>query len=144
MIPNFHKIMQMAAKHLNQLGIKYIKILRSKAFLNVQKWGLDIPSANPASNPGSFRLLQFEVIKRWSWIPRHQGDQIGRIFAHWAIVYFGIFSKFYFCIILMATYSTKAGVNLLFLTKYGLDYILGDFFKKASCHPDPDPTYHRR
>jgi hypothetical protein len=55
-----------------------------------------------------------------------QGDQNGRIFAHWAIPYLGIFSKSYFCITYWATCSSKSAENLVVLTKYGLGDILGD------------------
>jgi hypothetical protein len=72
-----------------------------------------------------------------------QGDQIGRIFAYWAIVSFGQFIE---------NYRNFALNYALILTKNGLDYnlgdfctilgdfgrfwaILGDFFTNVSCHP---------
>jgi hypothetical protein len=59
-----------------------------------------------------------------------QGDQIGRIFALWAIVNFDIVSiSHYFSVsIFFATFSTMTVANLVILTKYGLGYSLGDFF----------------
>jgi hypothetical protein len=32
--------------------------------------------------------------QKCSNLPQHQGDQIGRIFAFWVIVYFGHFKKY--------------------------------------------------
>jgi hypothetical protein len=81
-----------------------------------------------------------------------QGDQIGRIFAYWVIVYFRQFYENY-----------RNGSNLLdtfvhgksyihkcilkytyLLTKNVLGYILGDFFTNSSGHPDgvPKLCYH--
>jgi hypothetical protein len=69
----------------------------------------------------------------------HQGDQIGRIFAQWAIIYFGRFvenrkSSPYFC----ATFSLSTGMcicDTLIVTKIGLGHILGDFFHQLVWSP---------
>jgi hypothetical protein len=70
-----------------------------------------------------------------------QGDQIGRIFAQWEIIYFGRLvenrkSSPYFC----ATFSLSTGLcicDILIVTKIGLGYILGNFFTNSSGHPGP-------
>jgi hypothetical protein len=65
-----------------------------------------------------------------------QGDQIGRIFAQWAIVYFGQWFEIYIISAnFWATFLCDTSYVLI-LTKNGLGYILGDFFKNSSGHPD--------
>jgi hypothetical protein len=64
-----------------------------------------------------------------------QGDQIGRIFAQWAIVYFGQFFENHksspnFC----ATFP-KIIDYMLTLTKLVLGDLLGYFFTNSSGHP---------
>jgi hypothetical protein len=66
-----------------------------------------------------------------------QGDQIGRIFAHWAIAFVGQFIENY-------RSSANSWANffpstscVLILTKNCLCYTLGDFFKNSSGHPGP-------
>jgi hypothetical protein len=67
------------------------------------------------------------------WVSvRDQGDQIGRIFACWQIVFFGLFfwenyrngQKF-------GLLFSAVKVNAKILTKSSLGYILGDFFSKT-------------
>jgi hypothetical protein len=70
-----------------------------------------------------FRALSF---------PCNQGDQIGRIFARWAIVYFGQF--FENC---RSSPNFRAAIfsgknYALILTYNGLVYILGDFFSSKT------------
>jgi hypothetical protein len=65
-----------------------------------------------------------------------QGDQIGRIFAQCAIIYFAQIDKNYrsspkFC----ATFFPSVEYVLI-LTKYALGYIFGDFFTNSSGHHD--------
>jgi hypothetical protein len=62
--------------------------------------------------------------------PREQGDQIGRIFAQWVIVYFGQFYKDY-----RSNPNFWATLSLLiyyviFFGKKWLGFGLGDFFHK--------------
>jgi hypothetical protein len=60
----------------------------------------------------------------------NQGDQIGRIFAFGAIVYFGQFLEN-----VLATFSQEQS-TVLIRAKNGQAYILGDFFPNASSHSD--------
>jgi hypothetical protein len=53
-----------------------------------------------------------------------QGDQIGRIFTHWAIAYFGQFFYSRRCLNLGYFFHDKT--YALILTKSGLDYHLGE------------------
>jgi hypothetical protein len=55
-----------------------------------------------------------------------QGDQIGRIVANWAIVYFVQF----FIYTSIQIFELLLSKIFLVLTSYGLGYILGDFFHK--------------
>jgi hypothetical protein len=65
----------------------------------------------------------------------NQGDQIGRIFAHCAIVDFLQFlGNEKVAHIFMLPFPTDEVRNLI-LTKNVLGYILGDFFKNSSGHP---------
>jgi hypothetical protein len=58
-----------------------------------------------------------------------------------AIIYFGqCFENNRSGAKITATCSHGIGCAALFLTKNGRGYILGDFFKNSSCHPDHDPT----
>jgi hypothetical protein len=67
---------------------------------------------------------------------RSQGDQFGRIFAEWVIVFSGHFFN----------YKTSPHFRLLFpqlmlcinfeICKKGLGYILGDFSTTLSGHPE--------
>jgi hypothetical protein len=64
-----------------------------------------------------------------------QGDQIGRIFAQWAIFYFkqileNYKSRPHFC----ATFFPSTGYELI-LTENGLGNILGNFFTNSSGRP---------
>jgi hypothetical protein len=62
-----------------------------------------------------------------------QGDQIGRIFAHWATVFFGHSKK-------LQNFWLLICIN--FAKKMCLGDILGDFFINSSGHPDPMPVLH--
>jgi hypothetical protein len=59
-----------------------------------------------------------------------QGDQIGRFFAHWAIVTFfkTVFEELAHVFFLNKIYAT-------ILTKNGLGHILGELFTNSSGHP---------
>jgi hypothetical protein len=68
----------------------------------------------------------------------NQGDQSGRIFAYWAVVYFGLLLE-----------NDKSGANywatfchgtifVLSPVKNGLGYIFGDSFTGYSGHPAYD------
>jgi hypothetical protein len=64
-----------------------------------------------------------------------QGDQIGRIFDHWAAVYFG---QFFYCSSSPNFWSTSfhCKSDTYILTINGLAYTLGDFFfTNSSGHP---------
>jgi hypothetical protein len=63
------------------------------------------------------------------------GDQIGRIFAHWAIIYFGQwFEKLQKENIFWAAFSH--GTSYVFiLSKKRVGLHFGDFFKNSSGHP---------
>jgi hypothetical protein len=63
---------------------------------------------------------------------RRQGDQVGRIFACCAIVYF--FEKYRNSPKIRATLSHRRSYVLI-LTKIGLGYVLGDFSTNSSGHP---------
>jgi hypothetical protein len=69
-------------------------------------------------------------------LTHEQGDQIGPIFAYWAIVHFGRFFNHrrspYFW---YTFYIVKVSIN--FDLKNGLGNILGDFFTNKSGHPAP-------
>jgi hypothetical protein len=67
---------------------------------------------------------------------QEQGDQIGRIFAHWAIVYmlFSVFKNTEESI--PHALATSLHGWTIILTKNGFGFILGDFSRKASRHPD--------
>jgi hypothetical protein len=74
----------------------------------------------------------------------HQGDQIVRISAQWAIVYFGSFfqklqkrPKFW------ASFSPSIDYVSI-LTKNGFGYILGDFFHKLIWGQFKHPLLDRR
>jgi hypothetical protein len=56
-----------------------------------------------------------------------QGDQIGRSFAKWVIVYFGQLLENYGRIPHFGATLFHGYVYSLIFTKYGLDYIFGDF-----------------
>jgi hypothetical protein len=80
---------------------------------------------------GSFRCFYFLPWKR----TRDQGDQIGRIFAYWAIVYFGQFIENYgsspdFC----APFS-HGNCAKLNLEKLVLATFWAIFFTNSSGHP---------
>jgi hypothetical protein len=83
------------------------------------------------------QLLTKEVDRvQCNQIPTHnQGDQIGRIFAYWAIVYFGaVFLKKYIRSF-RAIFSTVKFMCYIILTENGLGHILGDFLANSSGHP---------
>jgi hypothetical protein len=64
-----------------------------------------------------------------------QGDRIGRIFDYWAICYYGQhFEHYRSSPIFEQLFDQKIGY-VLYLTKKGLGYILGDFFTNSSDHP---------
>jgi hypothetical protein len=65
---------------------------------------------------------------------RTQGDQIGRVFAYWVIVYFGKFENYKSSPNFGATFS-YGKLFALILTKNVLGHILGDFFATSSGHP---------
>jgi hypothetical protein len=69
------------------------------------------------------KFVHRESIWKHYW-DREQGDLIGRIFAYWATVYFRQFFALLF--------STEKVVFIL--AKYGLGYILGDFFIWDRCY----------
>jgi hypothetical protein len=65
-----------------------------------------------------------------------QGDQIGRIFAHWVTVYFGqLFENYRRGSFFWATFFHDKVFELI-SSKNVLGHILGDFFTRASGHPD--------
>jgi hypothetical protein len=61
------------------------------------------------------------------------GDQIGRIFTYWAIVYFGQFFRDEAEMFWLLFFHGKSCV--LKLTPNGLGSILGDFFTNSFGHP---------
>jgi hypothetical protein len=76
--------------------------------------------------------------KAFNWVVQmtlHQGDHVGRIFALWAIVCFGLcFENYRSSAKIWPTLPTIPTMYVLVLTKYGLSF-LGDFFSNASGHP---------
>jgi hypothetical protein len=80
-IPKGHKLYQMAVK-VFQMVIKYTNIFHSKALRIFTKFGIFGLKTNHLS-----RLqLRNRTVNRN--VCHEQGDQIGRIFAHWAAVTF--------------------------------------------------------
>jgi hypothetical protein len=76
----------------------------------------------------------------------NQGDQIGRIFADWAAVYFGQFIenfKSYPNYWASIFHDTRYVHTYLTFTKNELGYILGDFFTNSSGHPVTNVTIDR-
>jgi hypothetical protein len=69
-------------------------------------------------------------------VPR-QGDQIGRIFANWAIVFiWAVFVITELAQIFWLLFTTKV-VNVILFTNNELGYILGGFFANSSGHSGP-------
>jgi hypothetical protein len=58
-----------------------------------------------------------------------QGDQIGRFFAHWAIVYLEQFFKY------RSSPNLWDNLYALILTRNGLGYILGNFYQSHLVTP---------
>jgi hypothetical protein len=104
---------------------------------------LDIRRSNAESQ--SFRIAVYAsnlCVYAWNYnfvniyVYKDQGDQIGRIFAYWALVYFGLFFENYISSTnSLATFS-KCISYAFILTKSGLGDILGKFFTNSSGHPD--------
>jgi hypothetical protein len=70
----------------------------------------------------------------------NQGDQIGRIFAYWAIVFFGQFIENYrISANSWATFFHSISYALIF-TKKWFGHILGNFFTHSSGHPVANST----
>jgi hypothetical protein len=61
----------------------------------------------------------------------NQGDQIWRIFAYWAILFFGQFYENY----TRSSNLFHGRSYTLILTKSGLRHTFGDFFTNSSGHP---------
>jgi hypothetical protein len=82
----------------------------------------------------SLKQIGHDDEKKLALFCSQQGDQIGRIFAHWVIVSFGK-------VFLIAEVPLIFGLLFPLLTsctnfeKNGLGGILGDFFTKTSGHP---------
>jgi hypothetical protein len=66
---------------------------------------------------------------------RSQCDQIGRLFAYWAIIYFGWILKITEIAFILGRIFPRKKVMFIILRKEGLGYILGDFFTSQSGHP---------
>jgi hypothetical protein len=65
-----------------------------------------------------------------------QGDQIGRIFARWAIVFFGqIFKNYRKSLNSWPAYFQGKSYVYINFAKNWLGYILGNIFKNSSGHP---------
>jgi hypothetical protein len=65
---------------------------------------------------------------------KEQGDQIGRIFAYWVIVFFGqLFEKYRSRLIFCATLSHEKSCALILAEKC-VGYILGESFTNLSGH----------
>jgi hypothetical protein len=60
-----------------------------------------------------------------------QGDQIGRIFAYWAIIFFGIFLRKFLAYVRFP----KVSVLYLFRQKTGWATFRATFFTNSSGHP---------
>jgi hypothetical protein len=75
-------------------------------------------------------------INRKDLLGRRQGDQIGRIFACWAVVYSGqVFWKLQNKPQFLGLFCPRPNVRAYIFTINGLGYILGDFFTNSSGHP---------
>jgi hypothetical protein len=70
-----------------------------------------------------------------SFVRTNQGDQIGRVFAQWEIVYFGQWFKNYRSSAHFWATFFHGTSHVSILTKKMLGYILGDFFTNSSGHP---------
>jgi hypothetical protein len=71
----------------------------------------------------------------WPQEPTLQGDQIGLILAHWAIVINVQFIENYRSSAKPWAAFFQSTSYVLILTKKWLCYTLGDFFKNSSGHP---------
>jgi hypothetical protein len=82
------------------------------------------------------RTDRFRQSNEWrQFTLAEQGDQIGRIFAHWVIVYLGnFFLTFRSCPHVWGSFLPLLRFAL-FRQKIGLGHILGDFFKNSFGHP---------
>jgi hypothetical protein len=64
-------------------------------------------------------------------------DQIGRLFTHGAVIFFGhLFENVFFTM-----YGKR---NVFILSKNGLGYFLGDFFTDSTCHPGVHGSFKSR
>jgi hypothetical protein len=110
-------------------------------------WGLTSPGVKfrpyGEVKKGLGNLLRFVSCEAFLKLTAHQGDQIGRIFARWAILYFGqLFETCLICPNFCATiFHGKS--NALFSANNQLGHNLGDFFTNSSGHPAVQCQYLR-
>jgi hypothetical protein len=94
-LPSDHKIYEMAVKYTDcKIYITTFSILRpSKNYPNWDFGFENIPSGNPSFTVAFFRRKKWKISH---FFFQKQGDQIGRIFAHWVIIFFWhfLFRKF--------------------------------------------------
>jgi hypothetical protein len=69
-----------------------------------------------------------------------QGDQIGRIFAHWFVVLLWLFFGNYRSSTKYCGHFFNSASYVLILTRHGLGYILGGIFTNSSGHPGCFPS----
>jgi hypothetical protein len=70
----------------------------------------------------------------------YQSDQIGRVFAHWAIilyVWYSFFENDKVAKKIRIVFSTVNMIDFFFFDKTSSDNILGDFFTNSSGQPGP-------
>jgi hypothetical protein len=78
-----------------------------------------------------------------SFLSLRQGDRIVRIFAYWAIDYFGqFFENYRISTHTLKTFSTVKVMHS-FWSKMSMGYILGVFFTNSSGHPALYPLFLR-
>jgi hypothetical protein len=85
-----------------------------------------------------FVALVVDRLPRNSWQAvdaYRQGDQIGRIFAYWVIVFFRQLLKITEVVKIFGFISFQGKSYVLIMTKKGLGHILGEFFTNSSGHP---------
>jgi hypothetical protein len=66
-----------------------------------------------------------------------QGDQIGRIFVYWVIVYFGWFFLITEVAYIFLVLLSHGKLDEIILTKMGWAALWANFFTNSSGHPDP-------
>jgi hypothetical protein len=135
-----------------QMATKYINIFQSKALQNCPKFGFSGLKINHlatligsvfiiCSFPFYFRRLcatkeklEWMIRRCFDFVDRQQGDQIGRIFAYRANVYFGQFFENHRSSSIFGCFFPRLSLCIDFdMKSVGIHF--GDFFTNLSGHP---------